>query len=306
MTGAPVPADADTVVPVETCAEVTETTVRISDTIPQGANLRRQGEEIAAGELLIGRGTRLEAGHIALLSAQGMMALSVYAPLRIAVISSGNELKEPWEDADEQEVHNANAFGILSLLESYGFSAEYHGRISDEREATERMIAGLSRYDVIISSGGISQGAADHLYAAFQANGMETLFRGVRLKPGHPVTAGVMGGTLVLALPGNPLATLLTLFVLGIPALRVWQGNVQPRHTEALARMDAPLTCRGGRSELVLGQLESGRFRPVMGYRYGSGMITPLTQSNAVAVIPEEKTFLDAGEVISVIPIGRG
>ena len=306
MTGAKVPEDADAVVPIEACSDVTETAVTVPGRIAPESNLRRRGEEVAAGEVLIAAGTVLEAGHIALLGSQGIMSVAVRSRLRIAVLSTGNELREPWEQADEEEVHNANAFGILSLLRQYGYEAEYHGRIPDDREATERVIAGLKRYDAIITSGGISMGAADHLYASLLANGMEALFHGVRLKPGHPVTMGVMDGTLVMALPGNPLATLLTLLVLGIPALRARQGSARPRHFEALARMGTSLKFRGKRSELVLGRLEEGVFHPTMHYRYGSGMITPLTQSDAVAVVPEGTTVLEEGALLGVIPLSRG
>jgi molybdopterin molybdotransferase len=306
MTGAKVPEDADAVVPIEACSDVTEAAVTVPGAIAPESNLRRRGEEVAAGETLIAAGTRLEPSHIALLGSQGIMSVAVRSPLRIAVLSTGNELREPWERADEEEVHNANAFGILSLLRQYGYEAEYHGRIPDDREATERVIAGLKRYDVIVTSGGISMGAADHLYAALLANGMETLFHGVRLKPGHPVTMGTMGGTLVMALPGNPLATMLTLLVLGIPALRARQGDTRPRHTEVLARMGSSLRFRGGRSELVLGKIEEGVFVPTRNYRYGSGMLTPLTESNAVAVVPEGTERLEERERVPVIPLGRG
>ncbi|WP_456392625.1 molybdopterin molybdotransferase MoeA [Nitratifractor sp.] len=304
MTGAPVPSDADTVVPIEKCSEVTEETVTLPDGVKAGENLRRRGEELRIGAPLLKAGTRLDAPEIALLSAQGIMAVSVYAPLRIAVLSTGNELREPWETADEEQIYNANAFGILALLESYGFAAEYHGRIPDDRGATEAMIAGLKGYDVILTSGGISMGEADHLYRAFLFHGLKPLFHGINVKPGRPTMMGVMGGCFVMAMPGNPLATMLNVEMLSIPVLRSMQGMKAIGHRRALARMGEDLKLRGGRSEIVLGHLHDGRFFPTRGNRYGSGMLTPLAESDAVVIFDEASRGASEGEIVEVKLLG--
>ena len=149
-------------------------------------------------------------------------------------------------------------------------------------------------------------GAADHLYESLLNNGMDPLFHGVRLKPGHPVTAGVMGETLVLALPGNPLATLLTLLVLGIPALRARQGVAQPRHRVVRGSLGTPLKFRKGRSELVLGRLREGVFLPTRENRYGSGMLTPLAESDALAIIPEDAEAMEEGAPLRILPFAGG
>jgi len=304
MTGAQVPADADTVVPVETCEAVTEEAVTIPANLRRGDNLRLRGEELEEGALLIEAGTRLEPPHIALLSAQGIMAVEVTAPLRIALLSTGDEIREPWEEADEEEIYNANAFGILALLRRYGFAAEYRGRIPDDREATEAMIADLKRYDVILSSGGISMGEADFLYESFLANGMEPLFHGVNVKPGRPTMMGVMGESFVMAMPGNPLTTLLNVHALSIPVLHAMEGTKRVHHRWFHARMGQHLKLRGGRSEMLLGKLEDGIFRPTRGGRYGSGMLTPLAESDAVAWFGEEVREVPEGAWIRVIPLG--
>lgn len=303
MTGAQVPADADTVVPIEKCSRVTEESVEIPAGIKKGSNLRRKGEELRAGELLLAAGTLLEPSHIALLSAQGIMAVSVHTPLRIAVLSTGNEIREPWEAATEDEIYNANAFGILAILQHYGFTGEYHGRIPDDREATERMIGELRSYDVILTSGGISMGEADYLYEAFLSNGLSPLFHGVNVKPGRPTMMGVMGSTFVMAMPGNPLTTMLNLVVLSLPVLYAMQGAGQVHHRRYSAVMGEALHLRGGRSEMVLGSVREGAFYPTRGNRYGSGMLTPLAESDAVAIFGEETREIGEGESIEVIPL---
>ncbi len=304
MTGAQVPPDADTVAPIEKCIDPTQTEVTIPAEARKGENLRHQGEEIAAGERLIEAGTRLEAAHIALLSTQGIMAIPVYAPLRIAVLSTGDELREPWEWADEEEIYNANAFGILALLRSYGFEGAYLGRIPDDREATERMIDTLRGYDVILSSGGISMGEADHLYEAFLAQGLEPFFHGINVKPGRPTMMGRMGSGLVMAMPGNPLTTMLNVEMLSIPVLRRMQGMCRVHHRWLALSLGAGLKLKGGRSELVLGQIRDGQFYPTRGNRYGSGMLTPLAESDAVAFFDESSLGAEAGESIEVKLLG--
>ena len=303
MTGAQVPADADTVVPIEKCSRVTEESVEIPAAIKKGSNLRRKGEELRAGEPLLATGTLLEPSHIALLSAQGIMAVSARVPLRIAVLSTGNEIREPWEAATEDEIYNANAFGILSILERYGFRGEYHGRIPDDREATERVIGELRSYDVILTSGGISMGEADYLYEAFLANGLSPLFHGVNVKPGRPTMMGVMGSTFVMAMPGNPLTTMLNVLALSLPVLYAMQGADRVHHRRYTAVMGEPLRLRGGRSEMVLGSVREGAFYPTRGHRYGSGMLTPLAESDALAIFDEEVLEVGKGETVELLPL---
>ena len=123
MTGAPVPPDADTIVPIEKCADVTESEVTIPSGLKPGANLRRRGEELRRGGRLLEQGTVLDPSHIALLSGQGIMAVEVAAPLRIAVLATGHEIREPWEEAGEEEIAGLSQFSdlggkIVNLVEN--------------------------------------------------------------------------------------------------------------------------------------------------------------------------------------------
>jgi molybdopterin molybdotransferase len=289
MTGAQLPEDVDSVVPVEQCQEVTEESVLIPDTIKKGSNFRKKGEEVRTGETLIHAGTILESSHIALLSAQGMMAVEVTVRPRIVIVATGNEIKEPWEEANEDEIYNANAFGIKALLQSYGFDADYAGTIGDDYERTVDIIGGLNSYDVIITTGGISKGDADFIYKAFLHHGFETLFQGIRIKPGHPVTMGTMGDTFVMGMPGNPLATMLTTHAIGIPVLYKIAGAKACYHTVHYAKISQDLSLRPGRVNMVIGRVENGIFIPTRNNKIGSGMITPLCESSAV-IYPDEST----------------
>lgn len=287
MTGAQLPSDVDTVIPIEMCEHVTDAQVFIPEGIAQGSNFRKKGEEVCKGEVLIESGTILEASHIALLSAQGIMAVEVFAKPKIVIVSSGNEIKEPWEEANEDEIYNANAFGIKALLQSYGFEASYAGAIGDDFESTVAFIEKLKKYDVIITTGGISKGDADFIYKAFMHHGLETLFQGLKIKPGHPVTMGWMGRTFVMGMPGNPLATMLTTHTIGIPLLYKIAGANACYHAVSYAKISQDMKVRPGRVNMVIGEVESGIFTPTRNNKIGSGMITPLCESSAVLYLDE-------------------
>ena len=301
MTGAQIPHDVDTVAPIETCHDVTPQEVTLPKEIAKGSNFRKKGEELKAGSSMIPAGEILTAADIALLSAQGIMAVEVVVQPRIAIVSTGNEIKEPWELASEDEIYNANAFGISALLKSFGFEPTYIGAIPDDLEATKRFIAKLTTFDAVITTGGISMGDADFLYEAFLSNGLDVWFHGVNLKPGKGVTFGQMGNTLVMAMPGNPMATMLTVHALCIPALYKLAGASKPYHTFVYAEFAHDLRLKNGRTNMVIGTLESGVFIPTRNNKIGSGMLTPLRESNAVAYLGEEISLIEREDLIKVI-----
>jgi len=306
MTGAQVPPDADTIVPIEDCSEVTPQSVVVPEGLKRGSALRRKGEEQTKGSVLIQAGERLDFSHIAMLSAQGIVAVEVYTPLSIAVVSTGDEIREPWQEASEDEIYNANAFGITALLKKYGFSPTYAGAIPDDLEASIACIKELKCYDVIISTGGISMGDADFLEEAFVANGLETIFHGVNVKPGRPTMmgniAGEEGETFVMAMPGNPMTTLLNIFLLSIPVvLRKLQGNTSPHHSTIQAPISQSLRLKPTRTNLVLGQMREGVFYVTRDNKIGSGMLTPLMESNAVAVFGEGVSEVSEGDEVEVV-----
>jgi len=301
MTGAQLPEDVDTVVPIEACEDVTDDAVTIPMDIKEGSNFRKKGEELSVGDAVFEPGHILRASDIALLSAQGIMAVEVFMQPSIAVVSTGNEIKEPWEDANEDEIYNANAFGISSLLKSFGFTPTYVGAIPDSLEESESFIATLKKFDVVITTGGISMGDADFLYDAFLANGLEPLFHGIKLKPGRPTMMGIMGDTFVMAMPGNPLTTMLTVHLLSIPVLFKIAGATYNHHTFSYAEFSHDLTLKSGRTNIVIGKLENGVFIPTRNNKIGSGMLTPLSESNAVALFGEDIATVEREDLIKVI-----
>ena len=301
MTGAQVPSDADTIVPIEDCSHVTETEVAIPEDIRQGNAFRPKGEEQKEGNVLFEKGEFITPAHIALLSAQGIMAAKVYKQLQIAVLSTGDEIKEPWEEASEDEIYNANAFAITSLLQKYGFAPTYAGAIPDDLEETVSLIAKLKSYDVIITTGGISMGDADFLEEAFVKNGLSPLFHGVNVKPGRPTMMGTMQQSFVMAMPGNPLTAMINTFLLSLPVLFKMQGSSRYMHDFVYAKNIQAFKMRPGRNNIVLGKMEDGTFHVTRNNKYGSGMLTPIVESNALAIFNEEVSSVKEEEFIKVI-----
>ena len=226
MTGAKVPSTLDTVIPIEKCEEVNKDYIVIAD-IKKGANIRVKGEEIKKGEVLIKKGEIITPNIIAMLASQGIVNIAVYRKLKIAILSTGNELKEPWEEAGDDEIYNTNSYAIAAILKKFGFNFDIIGVIPDSLEKTIEYIKELKTYDVIITSGGISFGDADFLYEAYIKNGLKALFHGIMVKPGRPTMAGIMDNTFVFAMPGNPLSAYINTFCLIIPTLKKLNGAIK-------------------------------------------------------------------------------
>jgi molybdopterin molybdotransferase len=302
MTGAQVPADADTIVPIENCTDVTESKVTIPADIKKGNAFRHKGEEQKTGTVLFEKGERITPAHIALLSAQGIVSAKVYRPLRIAVLSTGDEIKEPWESATEDEIYNANASALTALMAQYGFNAVYAGAIPDDPDKTVTFIQSLkSCYDVIVTTGGISMGEHDFTGKAFMQNGLKVLFHGVKVKPGHPTMMGTMEKTFVMAMPGNPLAAMVNFMLLSLPVLFKLQGSTHIHHDFIYAQNAQTFGMRPGRTNIVLGNVTNGIFHVTRNNKYGSGMLTPIVESNAVALFGEDVGSVKEGEMIRVI-----
>jgi len=302
MTGARVPKGLDTVIPIEKCIKVTEEYIEVPE-IKKGANVRIKGEEFKKEEILIQKGEQITPETIAMLVSQGIVNVEIFTKPKIAILSTGNELKEPWEEADEDEVYNINSHSIKMLLKKHNFEADIIGIIPDSLEKTIEFISNLkTKYDVIITSGGISFGDADFLYDAYLKNGLKPFFHGIMVKPGRPTMAGIMDNVFVFALPGNPLSSYINAFTLVIPTLRKMSGaiNYYPNFVYAKNRSDFKVNSK--KDHTILGKLQKGEWEVYNSYKYGSGMLTPLINSNSLVLIDKGKEIIKKGEILKIIP----
>ena len=304
MTGAKVPDGADTIVPVEETKGFDESYVELPDELKAGNHFRAKGEEKSEGEIIFNKGDRVNSSMVAILAAQGITMIEVYSKLKIAVLSTGNELKEPWEVSSDDQIYNSNSYAIISMLKEHNFDANYVGVVPDSLEQSIEFIKNLKSYDVIITTGGISLGDADFVAEAFLKNGLDIKFHGVKVKPGRPTMMGNMDSTLVMAMPGNPLTALVNTYLLALPLVYKMSGSSEYYHDFIYAKNVKAYKVRPNRANVVLGELKNGEFNVTRNNKYGSGMLMPIIESNCAMISLDEKAFVEEGEMIKVIPFG--
>ena len=301
MTGAKVPDDVDTVIPFENTISYDEKEVKIGDGTKKGNALRLKGEEQKLGSLFFEEGETLNSSHISMLASQGISTVAVYKKISIAIFSTGDELKEPWEVANDDEIYNVNSSSLLALLKEHGFDADYCGVIPDNLEESIAYFKSMKKYDAIVTTGGISMGEADFIEEALKSNGFKESFHGINIKPGRPTMMGVMEDTLVASMPGNPLAAYVNAFLFLIPALKNLQGIKNTTYLKVLAKNSEEFKIKSGRVNIVLGTLENENFKVFEKNKYGSGMITPMLHSNSILITSENQNKIKENELIKVI-----
>lgn len=301
MTGAKVPDDADTIIPFEECLSFDEKSVQLPLHVKQRNALRLKGEEQSIGNVLVHQGEAVTSSTLAMLASQGITFIKVYKKLSIAVFSTGNELKKPWENAHEDEIYDINATALIGLFAEHGFTAHYGGVIPDNLEQATEYFKEMKAYDILVTSGGVSMGEADFVEKALVSNGFEALFHGVNIKPGKPMMLGSMDKTIVASLPGNPLAAYVNAFLFLIPLLKKMQGEDQFNFDFCTAINAESFNVKSGRVNLVLGRYENGYFYVCEKNKYGSGMITPMHYSNALLISDELTSSIEINNKVNIL-----
>lgn len=299
MTGAKIPDGVDTILRLEDTKEENGY-VFVPENIKKSDGFRVKGEECKIGSLLIEKGTKLNSSHITLLSSQGISYINVYKKAKVLVLSTGNELKEPYERACENEFYNVNAYSIISILNSFDIQADYGGILKDNLENIKKIFENAKSYDVVITSGGVSTGEADYIKEALNLNGFNPIFTSINIKPGKPTVAGMMDKTLVISLPGNPLVAFFQAFNLVIPAIKSMNKDKNPLHVKIKAKNAKEFKVNSGRTNMVLGFYKNGEFSVTDKGKISSGMIEPLLRSNAIAVLDENVDLVNADELIDI------
>jgi molybdenum cofactor synthesis domain protein len=295
MTGAKIPKNSDTIVPFEDAIIENEKLI-VSSKIKQFNAYRYKGEEVKVGEILLKSGTKLNSADVMLLASQGIFCVKVQKSIKIGIFSSGNELVEPWNNASEEQIYNANAAGLMALLLSFGFNSSYKGVIKDSLQMTISAI-NSDDSDILICSGGASAGEADYMKTALISLGFDEIFGFLNIRPGRPTKAYSNGKKIIFVLPGNPMAAFIMAFLIIVPFLK------NEAHTKIKATLNESVKVKSGRQNLVLGQFENGNFSLVNGNNYGSGMITPLVKSNAIYITNIDESEICNGSEIFVYKI---
>jgi molybdopterin molybdotransferase len=304
MTGAPTPEGAEAIAMIEHIERVDANTIRLPEKIAPSQHIRRKGEELEAGKTLFTIGDRLTPVRAALLASQGVAQVKVFRRVKVAVISTGDEVVELGGAPNAFQIFNSNATALIHSLRQAGFETIYSGTSRDDPIAlAERLKNAFAVADAAITSGGISAGEADFTKRAFESIGSEIYFHGLNFKPGKPTMAGSAFGKPFFALPGNPLSAVVNLRALVLPALRKLQGAKACADDYIYAQNDEAFTLKNDRDTAVLGCVSRGRFTVTRGGKYGSGMLLPLAESDALAIFASSVKTVEKDQIIKVVSL---
>ena len=301
FTGAPVPAGADCVEMQENAQVQADGRVVFTHALRAGQNIRPQGQETTIGEVVLSAGTRLGPIEQGLAASLGCAALEVIRWVKVAVLSTGDELVEPGLPLGPGQIYNSNRVLLCSWLTRVGCEVVDAGILPDDLAATRQRLGELGAVDLILSTGGVSVGEADFLGIALREEGELALWK-LAIKPGKPLTCGHFRGVPVIGLPGNPASTLVTFALLARPYLLRLQGvqAVEPLKFQVPAGFVWPKA--GNRREYLRGRLEQGR--AVIYKNQSSGVLRSAAWAEGLVEVLEERTLVE-GDWVGFIPLSE-
>jgi molybdopterin molybdotransferase len=299
LTGAVLPEGVDTVVLQEDVV-LQDGEVSFRGPIKLGANTRHAGEDVQAGDVVLHKGVRIGPAQAALLSATGVSIVKVHSPLRVAVVSTGEELIEPGTPAVDGQIFDANRPMLAELIRRFGHKAVDMGIVPDDRSAlAETLDAAAKQADVIITSGGASAGDEDHVSALLKERGNMSLWR-IAVKPGRPLAFGVWGGAPVFGLPGNPVAAMVCTLIFARPAMAQLAGEAWPEPQGFLVPAAFSKNKKPGRSEFLRARICDGKAEVFASE--GSGRISGLSWADGLVELPHEAMTVTPGLPVRYIP----
>lgn len=303
FTGAALPDGADAVVMQEdTRREGADVEILLA--AHPGKHARRRGEVLRAGAPLLDAGVAIGVPELAVAASQGYAMLPVHRRPRVAILSTGDELRELGAPVEDGAIVDSNAYALAAAVREAGGVPELLPLGADTREALDALVARGLAADLLLSTGGVSVGDYDLVHAAFEAAGVEEVFWKVAIKPGKPVRFGVgPRGALAIGLPGNPVSALVTFELFARPALRAMLGDPRPHRRKLRVRLARPLAAPPTRTELYRARLDSDLAVPA--HSGSSSDLTTMLDLDALLVLPA-----GAGELVEADALdvrgGRG
>jgi molybdopterin molybdotransferase len=300
MTGAPVPAGADVVVPFEETDEGAAKSGVVGIRVPRPAqsNVRRKGEDFSTGELLLSAGTRIGPSQIALLAALGLPEIAVVRRPRVGVLTTGNEVVAPGQSLKPGQIWDSNGPAIAALIEQTGAIPVRLGIARDNATDVRQRLgdAQAAGLDLLITSGGVSAGDYDLVKDVLRASGAIE-FWSVRIKPGKPLAFGLLDGLPLIGLPGNPVAGMVAFLQFARPTLMKMLGRTELFLPKIEARLLDRIENRGGRRNFVRVRVEqtSDGWTASSTGAQGSAQLSTMAQANGLLIIPEAIAVAEPG-----------
>ena len=307
MTGAPMPAGADTVVRVE-YTEPSETTVRIMmPEYGQGANIRPKGDDVQEGDCIIVKGTQLRSGEIGMLAILAKSFVLVHQRPRVGILSTGDELADLDESFDENKIVNSNSYGIAAGVQEAGGIPVLLGIAKDNPDSLKEKIHQGLTCDILVLSGGVSMGDYDFTKPVFAELGADMNFWKLAIRPGQPVAFGKIQGKLAFGLPGNPVSSMVTFDQLVRPAMMKLGGHATWERPVVKAVFQEKFSKQTDRRHFLRGVLayENGDLVVRTTGKQGSGILTSMVKANGFIDVPEEVEGLQPGDVVNVQLLSR-
>lgn len=304
-TGAILPAGADTVV-MQEHVRALDRAIRLPAPPRPGDNVRLAGEDLAQGSAALNAGRRLTPADIGLLASLGLAETAVRRRVRVALFSTGDEVLAPGQPWRPGSIYDSNRHSLLSAMRRLGVQTRDLGIVPDSPEALEKALATAAEdADVILSSGGVSVGAADYTKDVLARVGQMAFWK-IAIKPGRPLAFGRLGNALFFGLPGNPVAVLVTYYQFVLPALHRCMGIAPPPEVLSFpARSTVAIKKKPGRSEFlrgILGRNEAGEYRVTPTSQQGSGILRSMSLADCFIALPHDGGPVAAGDWVTVQP----
>jgi molybdopterin molybdotransferase len=303
FTGAPMPQGADTVFMQED-VRLDQGRVVLPAGLKPGANVRPAGEDIPAGHSALKSGRRLRPQDVALLAAFGMTQVEVRRRIRVAVFSTGDELVSPGAPRGAAQLFDSNRFMLMAMLVRLGCEVSDLGILGDDRPALASALKNVAgAHDLVLTTGGVSTGEEDHVKAAVESVGNLVLWR-MAIKPGRPVAMGIIGGTPLIGLPGNPVASFVTFVHVVRPTVLALAGAAQEPLVPMPIRAAFTYTKRIARREYVRVSLRrggDGALEAIKFPREGAGLLSSLVDTDGLVELGEETTRVEPGQTVGFL-----
>jgi molybdopterin molybdotransferase len=302
MTGGEIPEGADSAVRVED-VEVEGKFVKIDFPVEEGNLVNFRGEEFKKGEVVLKRGEKIYGLKVALLAYLGVYSLKVYSKPRIGVLVTGNEILEPWESFKRGNAYNSNLYIVEEFLKRAG-AVTYIGIVRDDREELKKAIEeGIDRFDVLITTGGVSKGKYDFVKEVVSQVGIDVKFTQTNIRPGRPLVFGTKGEKLFFGLPGYPSATVVNLLEFVLPAVKKLSGNRDWENRYLKAFADEPLRSKKGRNDFIRVKFlnDNGVLKVRSSGSQQTSVFKSVVFSDGFAVVPEDRGSVERGDLIDIL-----